>query len=359
MKHPVILEVESGKKAFYTDGYAMSIGEVVSMYKDGELIINPDFQRAFQWSVRQQSRLIESILLDIPIPSIFVFQNDKGKWEVVDGVQRISSILSFMGELRNENDFNTKLPPSILEKTKHLPSLEGMTWEQLPKEPLQINFRRAKLDLIIIKSSSDKNAKFEVFQRLNAGGTLLADQELRNCWLLMLDKPFHDWLKITANETTFLNCLNLSDKLILEKYHMELLLRLLLFPRYQFTQKKVDEYIDDSLINILETSQLNLVEESIKIKETFEILFKVAGEDIFKRKFKGQFLELYFEAIAIGVYENISSYNPNNDSDIDFIKSKVQILEEREDFTKFKGTGTNSTIRIPNVVLFGKSFFKK
>lgn len=134
-----------------------------------------------------------------------ILEVEKGKWEVVDGVQRISSILSFMGELRDETDFLKKLPPSKLEKTKHLPSLENMTWEELPKEPLQINFRRAKLDLIIIKSSSDKNAKFEVFQRLNGGGTLLADQELRNCWLLLLDKPFHDWLKIVSNETIFLN----------------------------------------------------------------------------------------------------------------------------------------------------------
>lgn len=359
MQHPIILEVEKGKKAFYTDGYAMSIGEVVTMYKEGELIINPDFQRAFQWSVRQQSRLIESILLDIPIPSIFVFQNEKGKWEVVDGVQRISSILSFMGELRNENDFQEKLPASKLEKTKHLPSLENMTWKELPKEPLQINFRRAKLDLIIIKSSSDKNAKFEVFQRLNGGGTLLADQELRNCWLLMLDKGFHDWLKEISNTTTFLNCINLSEKLILEKYHMELMLRLIIFPRYQFTQKKVDEYIDDSLIDLLENSKLNLINEAKKIIATFEILFKVAGEDIFKRKFKGQFLESYFEAIAIGVYENIDSFDSSRDKDIEFIKERVLILEEQEKFTKFKGTGTNSTIRIPNVVSFGKEYFKK
>jgi hypothetical protein len=359
MENQIISEVDKGKKAFYTDGYSMSIGEVVSMYKEGELIINPDFQRAFQWSVRQQSRLVESILLDIPIPSIFVFQNDKGKWEVVDGVQRISSILAFMGELKDENDLAKKIPPSKLEKTKHLPSLEGMSWDNLPKEPLQINFKRAKLDLIIIKSTSDKNAKFEVFQRLNAGGTLLSDQELRNCWLLMLDKGFHDWLRDTSNESIFMNCLNLSDKLILEKYHMELLLRLIVFPRYTFTQKKVDEYIDDSVTDILEKSILDLNNETKKIKAVFEILFKVAGENIFKRKSKGQFLESYFEAIAIGVYENITSFDLNTEEDIEFIKKKVEALEDEEDFTRFKGSGTNSTIRIPNVVLFGKRYFKK
>jgi len=104
---------------------------------------------------------------------------------------------------------------------------------------------------------------------------------------------------------------------------------------------------------------LNLADESKKIKTTFEILYKVAGEDIFKRKFKGQFLESYFEAVAIGVYVNIDSFNPNNEKDIDFLKARVQVLEEQESFTKYKGTGTNSTIRIPNVVSFGKEYFKK
>ncbi len=102
-------QINKAKKEYVTDGYSMSIGEIVSMYKEGELNINPDFQRKFRWSPLQQSRLIESILIGVPLPSIFVYQNKLGKWEVVDGVQRISTILAFMGELPDEKD--EKIPP--------------------------------------------------------------------------------------------------------------------------------------------------------------------------------------------------------------------------------------------------------
>ena len=97
-KHDQLLqEINKSKKEFVTDAYSMSIGELISMYKEDELIINPNFQRAFRWTLSQQSKLIESILIGVPLPSIFVYQNKNGKWEVVDGVQRISTILQFVG----------------------------------------------------------------------------------------------------------------------------------------------------------------------------------------------------------------------------------------------------------------------
>lgn len=169
-----------------------------------------------------RSRLIESILIGVPIPSVFVYQNEKGIWEVVDGVQRISTILEFMGELKDEN--GEKLPPSILTKTKMLPSLEGMTWEHLPKEPLQIDFRRTKIEVKIIKSTSHQNAKFEVFQRLNYS-SVLSGQEFRNAVLIMLNKELYTWLKSLAENSNFISCLDLTDRWKDEQYHYNLLIR--------------------------------------------------------------------------------------------------------------------------------------
>jgi uncharacterized protein with ParB-like and HNH nuclease domain len=94
-------EIESAQRKVKTDAYQMSIGEIVNMYKDDELVINPDFQRLFRWEVGQKAKLIESVLLGIPIPSIFVFETDDGKWELIDGLQRISTILEFMGLLKD------------------------------------------------------------------------------------------------------------------------------------------------------------------------------------------------------------------------------------------------------------------
>jgi uncharacterized protein DUF262 len=75
-------EIEHAKRLVKTDAYQMSVGELVNMYKAGALIINPDFQRLFRWELGQKSKLIESILLGIPLPSIFVFEKEDAKWEL-------------------------------------------------------------------------------------------------------------------------------------------------------------------------------------------------------------------------------------------------------------------------------------
>lgn len=95
-------EIEKARTEIRTDDYQMSLGEWMSLYEKGELDIHPEFQRFFRWSHRQKSRLIESILLGIPIPQVFVSQRPDGVWDVVDGVQRLSTIFEFAGLLKNE-----------------------------------------------------------------------------------------------------------------------------------------------------------------------------------------------------------------------------------------------------------------
>jgi uncharacterized protein with ParB-like and HNH nuclease domain len=93
-------EIASAQRLVRTDAYQMSIGEIVSMYENKELIIDPEFQRLFRWNAGQKSKLIESLLLGIPLPSIFVFEKEDGLWELIDGLQRVSTILEFMGRLQ-------------------------------------------------------------------------------------------------------------------------------------------------------------------------------------------------------------------------------------------------------------------
>ncbi len=95
-------QIDAARMQVHTDSYPMSIGELVNLYEDGELDIHPEFQRVYRWSEEQKSKLIESIILGIPLPSIFVAQRRDGVWDVVDGLQRISTILSFMGKLKTK-----------------------------------------------------------------------------------------------------------------------------------------------------------------------------------------------------------------------------------------------------------------
>jgi uncharacterized protein with ParB-like and HNH nuclease domain len=188
-------EIDKTRAEIRTDGYPVSIGEWMSIYEKRELDIHPEFQRFFRWSLRQKSRLIESLLLGIPIPQIFVAQRPDGVWDVVDGLQRLSTIFEFTGILRDEND--APVPSLALEATTYLRGLKGRRWEDIdhPDESLTVAQRllikRAKIGVSIVLKESDELAKYELFQRLNTGGSMLSDQEVRNSILVMMNRDLY------------------------------------------------------------------------------------------------------------------------------------------------------------------------
>lgn len=359
-------QIREGKKEFRSDGYSLSIGEIVNMYRDGDLIVNPNFQRIFRWSLRQKTRLIESILMDIPMPSIFVYQNEAGRWEVVDGVQRISTILEFMGYLRDENE--EFLPSVNLEKTRKIPALENLKWKDIPIEPHQLDFKRYRLEVKIIKNTSDKHAKFEVFQRLNTGGSLLSGQELRNSMLIMANINFYDWLIELAESIDFKNTINLTDRWIEEKYHQELVLRVFTFDSYEFKKGKIDDFIDDavlygnddSILSKVEQGTFDLEIEKAKFFKTFYLLNQIKGEHVFQKIGRGQqFLESYFAIISVGLYHNIDLYDIDNVEDINNLTQKINTIYEQTGFEDAVRVGASQHTKVRNQVSFGKEYFKK
>ena len=108
-------QVEASRKEIRADRMDMSFGEIMNMYDEGELIISPEFQRAFRWGRDKQTKFIESLILGIPIPPIFVAETKGNVWELVDGLQRISTVLSFFGKLNDREKNNL-----VLEKTSIL-----------------------------------------------------------------------------------------------------------------------------------------------------------------------------------------------------------------------------------------------
>ena len=233
-------EIQDKKKEISTDGYPMSIGELISLYKEKELDIHPEFQRFFRWSPLQKSKLIESILLGIPVPSIFVSQREDGVWDVVDGLQRLSTIFEFVGVLRDEEE--KLVEPMALLETEYLPSLAGKYWDNDQDnsfdQALRLTFKREKIDVKIVKKESDTSIKYDLFQRLNTLGSKLSDQEVRNCLLVMINKSFYEWLKNLAENEHFLNTLVLTDKAIDEQYNMELALRYFIFKNFSSDEIK-------------------------------------------------------------------------------------------------------------------------
>ncbi|MCT8730383.1 DUF262 domain-containing protein, partial [Glaesserella parasuis] len=288
---PLQKDIQKARKQVHTDGYSMSIGELVNLYDDGEMDIRPEFQRLFRWSTEQKSKFIESILLGIPLPSIFVSQRDDGVWEVVDGLQRISTILQFMGKLRRTN---TELyPPLSLLATKYLPSLEGMMWQnsENPDKELdsltKLTFKREKMDIKIIKKESESDTKLELFQRLNSNGSALSEQEIRNVILLMENPEAQAWLETLSKNLSFIETTPISNKQESESFNLELLVRYFALRNLEkhwdvlTKNRDIDPYLDEMVVYMF--SDFNFEKEKTLFEKTFQILDNVLGSNAFKK----------------------------------------------------------------------------
>ncbi len=359
----IIEQLAKLQQDYITDSYSMSIGEFMSMYKDNELEINPKYQRAFRWSQEQQSRFIESIFLQIPLPSIFIFQ-DKKKWEVIDGLQRLSTIFRFTKILKSEEEESL-----TLKGLRRAVFLNGKSWDDFEDDDdLRFLFRKTKMDVKIIKDITEKptNAKFELFQRLNHRPTLLSGQEYRNALLIMFNEDVFNWLDSLAKYPNFKNSIKLSDKKLKEQYDKELILRLFIFASYDLTTiNKIDEFLDNalfydenSLLDKIEDKTFSLELEKKKFQKTFDLLYEAKGEEVFKKTGdKQKFLTSYYEAIAIGLYFNIDSYSGD---DITFISDKIQLLEDDNVMKQAApSAGSNTEKRIKILTNYSKTHFAK
>ena len=303
-----------------TDSYPMSIGELTNLYRDNELDVHPEFQRIYRWSVEQKSRLIESILLGIPLPSIFVAQTESGTWDIVDGVQRISTILEFQGLLLNDDGIRE--PPLTLIGTHYLPQLDGVTWEDSTPDakPLtqaqRLDIRRAKIDLKIIKRESTEATKYDLFQRLNSYGSTLTRQELRSCLIISTSREFYYWLDELRKHDSFLQTVALAERLKDEQYDLELALRFVVFRRLATDSIRgvgnIGEFLDAKSIE-LASAEFDFEGEGRRFLETFDILAE-SGDDVFRRynpgkeRFQGSFANTAYEVVALGLGYHIDYY---------------------------------------------------
>lgn len=356
-------EVSTQRKSIRTDGYPMSVGELATMYRDDELELHPEFQRFFRWSPRQKSRLIESLLLGIPIPSVFVHQRHDGVWDVVDGLQRMSAIFEVMGILK-DNDGKV-LPPLALEPTKYLPSLGGKTWGANEADPngiggtLQRVLKRAKLDVKIVLRESDADTKLELFQRLNTGGTPLSGQELRNCQILMVNPNTLERLKELANEDSFRNAIALSDRNFEEQYDLELVIRFIALRRRDPNAPLGDlgPFLDDQIVIIAEDSNYDWQKENEIFRKTFTAIIDSCEDNAFRRynperdRFAGGFSVSAFEVLALGLgyhFEDVTYTPPDLDEKAKCLWRDHNVIQDMR--------GRRSGERLKSTLEFGRSF---
>lgn len=360
-------ELSKARKKVVTDGYEMSIGEIVGLYEKNELVINPAFQRYFRWDSSRKTKFIESLLLGIPIPPIFVFQTDDGAWELVDGLQRVSTLLEFMGTLKNSTgDFEV---PFILDGTTLLPSLKNHSWVKGPhsealSQAQKLDLRRARLRVEILKRESDPTSKFELFQRLNTGGASLSEQEVRNCTLVMINPTLQLWIENLAVISAFKKTVRLTDAATEKQQHMELVLRFLAFRHIPYQRGlDVHDYLDNAAIAIAKDPEFPAAREKDVFKATFESIHIALGDKAFRRwdgsKFTGKFLMSVYEVIAFGL--SVNHANVKKLSAVQrasYIQQRAKSLWKNETFRKFSGPGVRGSDRLSHLLPLAKEFMK-
>ncbi len=334
---PVIAEVLETRNSLSTDRLDMSFGEIMNMYERNEIIIDPEYQRLFRWSIEQKTSFLESIILGIPIPPFFVAENHKGQWELIDGLQRISTILSFFGLLNTLPEKNHW----TMEKGELIQSLEGVNIDTLPMK-LKLNLKRAVCRIEIVSWNSTIDMRYELFKRLNTGGSPLTEQEIRNCIFRGISTEFNIFLSEMAQKEKFIELIGPTQRQFEEKYLEELVLRFVaLYKSGTNVTKTISVFLTDFMKQSIEEDSLDFQELETLFLKLLNLL-SPQGREIFRGR-NGIFSSSLYDGIMIGFATYIDEYE-NAGSDI--ILRKIEELKSSEEFRRYSGSASSSKERV-------------
>ena len=298
-----------------------------SLKKPNYMETRPFYQRRDRWDAQKQSRLIESFLMNIPVPPLILYETSYNSYQVMDGQQRITAI---------ENFYNNKLKLTGLDIW---PELEGRTYESLPAKIKDgINRRAISTIVVITESLSDTeealSLKQLVFERLNTGGVSLSRQEIRNC---IYSGKFNELLLKLSENTIFAKAwdIPIDDKEELKENgfykkmeDVELILRF-------FALRDTDQYtgnLSKYLDNYMMKKSLNFSDENIQefeqvFNQTIELVSNIYQDQLFKpfdgktKTHKSKAYKVYYDAVMISFSNHLSDYQ-------ELITRKSAIIQE-------------------------------
>ena len=362
-------QIADERQHIVTDKMDISIGELVNMYEQQELIIHPEYQRMFRWTDTQKTALIESILVGIPIPPIFVAEDENGVWELVDGLQRLSTIVSFFGKLKTDNQKNEDKISSTyennddevisnnnkwtLEEGDILKSLEGFDVDTLPLKYV-LNIKRAAFRVEILRGQSKATIKYELFKRLNSNGTKLTAQEIRNAIYRGIDSSVNKLVEQLSKNPAFVELTSLTKQKKKELYDQELVLRFMAFyDKNTEINSNTAKILDDFMEKSVNDNQFDCEMYESIFNKTICLLNSLTDHNVFKNA-SNAFVPAYFEAIMLGVANNINVYSNNTD----LLMDKIKELKNSQDFKQYMGSASNSKKRIESRLAIALSIFE-
>jgi len=280
---------------------SFSVRELVRMFEEGELSIAPSYQRKYRWSEAVASTFIESIFLGLPIPPVFVATNEDFQWEVVDGLQRISTLLMFLAEKPQHLEVINRSKPLKLSGLEKLSQLNGTLFSEMPIS-LQRYFGRQPLQVVSLTDKSDRSVRFDLFERLNSGAISLTSQEVRAA---VYRGPFNDFIEQLSVDSNFSQLLKLQES---NKHDGTAAEQVLKFFAYKNSREDFDGAVTKFLNQYAgsATKQFDYQQEGNLFAETYRFFSEVVGGP-FLRKSTHITPLVQFEACGVAIGELIAA----------------------------------------------------
>lgn len=328
-------QLEKNRRSVSFDSYDITVRQLYDMVSEKAIDVAPDYQRHFIWDEERQSQLIESIFLGIPVPSLFMATNKDSTWEVIDGLQRLTTIVNFIGEettIKQVNKNGKKLKIEGLEK---LDSLNGLLFEDLSKS-LQLSFTTRPIRVTVLNDRSDFNLRYDLFERLNTGGVTLHPQEIRNCVYV---GEFNNFVKKCVENENFKSVVKLTKNAEKTGNLEELVLK---FFAYFENRNKFVHGVKEFLNEYMEEKTKHFKNKT-ELQSIFEQTFEALNQNLPQGIVRGTRINItpivLYEAISVGTADALIQK-------IEIDKDSLIKLLDNEELTSLTTGATNSKSKL-------------
>jgi hypothetical protein len=297
--------------------------EIMVGKMETEDVFVPPYQRPFMWKSDRQSKFIESLLLQLPVPYIFCFDKGDGRLEVLDGSQRLRTIRAF---LKDE---------LVLDDLEKLPSLNGYRFSQLSL-PLQRKLKNRPLRTIILSQHADENVRFDIFHRLNSGGLNLSDAQIRRG---AFSGPFYAFVEQCAQIPLFVQLCPLDERRDVKGEREELALRYFVYAdRYKKFTHDVGAFLNQ-FVREKNGSTFDAPALQNEFADMLQFVYNHFPSGFKKSSTARGIPRVRFEAISVGTHLALRSGRPLNTDDFAWLNSVEFAKHTRSD-------GSNSGPRL-------------
>lgn len=303
-------------------------------FKYAELILSPDYQRNFVWTAKQKSRLIESILINIPLPIFYIDARNEDKWIVIDGLQRLTSIFKFM-----DNEFK-------LTNLEYLKNLNGKKFKDLDRK-FQRRIDECQLLCNRIRPNTPPEIAFNIFQRINTLGSKLEIQEIRNA--MYLGKST-DLLTLLSEKEEFQLIIDKNKGLSKRKDDQAIILRYLAFKisRYKkYQSNNMNNFLSNAMNEINSMNELEIKSLENDFVDCMKKGYEIFGKNAFRKSPKGDKQSPISKSLfeTIGYCLDKYTLEELKERKIQIV-NHVKVLYEDEEFILKTSIATNNP---PNV----------